>query len=58
MDVEDIHLNYLLMLKGACKSEMVKLTKAEWDGLNVFDSLFLIEHEIEQQERFKEEHVK
>jgi len=47
--VNDYHSNYLLGLKAACKIGMVMLNKKEWDGLSIFDSQFLIEHEIEQQ---------
>ena len=49
-EVVDDKLNYLLMLKAACKMEMVKLTKEEWDGLGVFDAMFLLHHEVNQQE--------
>ena len=33
--------------------EMVRLTKEEWDNMSVFDELFLLLHEVNQQEEFR-----
>ena len=49
-EVVDDKLNYLLMLKAACKMEMVRLTKQEWDEISVWDASFLLHHEVNQQE--------
>lgn len=37
----------------ACKMDMVKLTKAEWDKLGIFETRFLLEHEAKEIEEFK-----
>ena len=48
-------MDYLLLFKSACVSELVRMTKQEWDELPVIDAMFLLMHELKVREKLKQE---